>query len=195
MENHLTKKSLITQFIIIAAFVAAIVFAAIQSHGEELPSFKELDYGTIDGKVDEPVPQNFRAGLSLETFAAAASANLTENIDYGGGVGVNYFFTRGFGAGVRTLAWNTTDRFVDEIDVRLIARAPLWDRVAPYGYVEGTYNFTNSRFKDGDWGAGSGGGIELAFTKNLSAIGEAGLGVTTEGSGVVKFATGLRFNF
>lgn len=142
-----------------------------------------------------PAQPNFRAGLSLDTFAAATAKDLTGEVDYGGGIGANYFFTRGFGAGGRIIAWDTTDRFVDEIDARLIARAPLWDRVAPYGYVEGTYNIRHGRFSDGDWGAGAGGGLEVALSPHLALKGEAGLRVETSGRGSFVGTAGVCIPF
>lgn len=143
-----------------------------------------------------PPPQpNFRYGLSLDTFVAATAKDLTGEVDYGGGLGANYFFTRGFGAGVRVIAWDTTDRFVDEIDARLIARAPLWDRVAPYGYVEGTYNVRRGLFRDGAWGAGAGGGLEIALSPHFALKAEAGLRVGTDGVGAFVGTAGISVPF
>jgi hypothetical protein len=84
---------------------------------------------------------------------------------------------------------------VDEIDVRLIARAPLWDRVAPYGYVEGTYNTLGTDFDDGAWGAGAGGGLDFALAKHLHLFGEAGLRVDTKGKGQFIGAAGIKLPF
>ncbi len=150
-----------------------------------------------DGKVDEAIPQNFRANeFSLDLYAAANARDLTGEIDYGGGLGANYFFTRGFGAGARVTAWNTTDRFLDEISARLIARAPLWDRLAPYGYVEGTYDTTDdARFKDGSWGAGAGGGLEIALNEHVRLKAEAGLRVDTKGRGSFQGTGGISLPF
>jgi hypothetical protein len=145
--------------------------------------------------VDEKVPNNFRKGFSVETFAAASAVDLTGKVDIGGGAGLTYFFTRGFGAGVRAVSWNTTGHAVDELDARLIVRAPLWDRVAPYGYVEGTYNCTRTDFDDGAWGAGAGGGLDFALAKHLHLFGEAGLRVDTKGKGQFIGAAGIKLPF
>ena len=160
-----------------------------------LPPLAECDYGKLQGKLDEKAVQNFRKGFAIETFAVASALDLTGKVDIGGGLGATYFFTRGFGAGVRALAWNTTNHVVDEIDARLIARAPLWDRVAPYGYVEGTYNTLGVDFDDGAWGAGAGGGLDFALFPNVHLFGEAGLGVDTEGNGSFRGSAGIKLPF
>jgi hypothetical protein len=93
------------------------------------------------------------------------------------------------------VSWNTTGHAVDELDARLIVRAPLWDRVAPYGYVEGTYNCTRTDFDDGAWGAGAGGGLDFALAKHLHLFGEAGLRVDTKGKGQFIGAAGIKLPF
>lgn len=145
--------------------------------------------------ADEVQPLNFTKGLSLDQLAVASAQDLTGEIDYGGALGANHFFTRGFGAGARVIAWDTSNRFVDEIDARFIARAPLWDRVAPYGYVEGTYDVRGKGFGDGKWGAGTGGGLEIALTENVALKAEAGLRVDTRGKGGFMGAGGLSWKF
>ena len=72
---------------------------------------------------------------SIETDARAKEA-----ISVGTGIGADYFFTKGFGIGARGELSDFSHSVVDRGTARIIARAPLWDTVAPYGYVEGGYN-------------------------------------------------------
>jgi hypothetical protein len=150
---------------------------------------------SVSQAADAPKFENFRKGLALDTFVAVAAEDLTGDVDYGGGAGLNYFFTRGFGAGGRVIAWDDNGSTVDEIDARLIARAPLWDRVAPYGYVEGTYNCQEGAFKDGLWGAGAGGGIEFSLSKHIALKAEAGLRVGVSGESSFIGTGGLTIPF
>lgn len=145
--------------------------------------------------VDPPKELNFRKGVSLETFAAATAADLNGDVDFGAGLGLNYFFTRGFGIGGRVTAWDNDYSVVDETSARVIARAPLWDRVSPFGYAEGFYNSTHTRYEDGTFGAGSGAGLELAVSRNISFKAEAGLRVLTNGKAAAIGTAGLSYNF
>ncbi len=128
--------------------------------------------------------------LSVETFIVADAQNITEAPDLGAGVGVSYFITRGFGAGVRVASYDTDGHAVDVLSPRLLVRAPLWDRVAPYGYLEGIRDFERDL-----WGAGAGGGLEWRIARHFSLFGEAGLKIYTTGYGSLGGAAGIRIPF
>lgn len=148
--------------------------------------------------------QNYSAKeANLDVFATVQAQNLTDHPDLGAGVGVSYFITRGFGFGVRAVSYETRHSAIDQVEPRLIVRAPLWDRLAPYGYAAGTYSFERGR-----WGAGAGGGLEFRFTPRLAVFGEAGLHLETGtdvrvakhqtrslGRGSAVGAAGIRFAF
>lgn len=122
----------------------------------------------------EDKKQNFNSGeFNIDAFGVLSRPDLTGAPRWGAGLGVNYFFTRGFGVGARGTSYNVVESFVDEVDARIILRVPLlWDQVAPYGFVSGIYSF------EGDCaGAGAGGGIEFRFTKRLAAFAETGIRV------------------
>lgn len=141
--------------------------------------------------------------LNVEAFGAIQAQNLTDNPDWGAGVGVSYFITRGFGFGVRAVSYETRHSAIDQVEPRLIVRAPLWDRIAPYGYAAGTYSFEHGR-----WGAGAGGGLEYRFSPRIGVFAEAGLHLETGtdvrvskrrteslGRGSAVGAAGIRFSF
>lgn len=146
----------------------------------------------VYAKADE---SSFNAGefsLSLySTGSIETDARAKEAVVVGTGVGADYFLTRGFGFGARAELSDFNHSVIDRSSGRLIARAPLWDTVAPYGYVEGGFNFESDRCF-----AGAGGGVEARLKKvlkaNLSVFGEAGLETTTRGEATGRVAAGLR---
>ncbi len=146
-------------------------------------------------KVHAEESQAFNAkefSLSLYgTGAIETDARAKEAIQVGTGIGADYFLTRGFGVGARAELSDFSHSVVDRSAGRIIARAPLWDAVAPYGYVEGGFNFEDNRLF-----AGAGGGVEARLQKiikvNANIFAEAGLETTTRGEAAGRIATGLR---
>lgn len=138
-----------------------------------LSSYAETNSNWLKAAFAEDKKQNFNAGeFSVDAFGTLVRPGLTGAPRWGMGLGADYFITRGFGFGARGVAYNTVESFVDEVDARLIFRAPLWDRVAPYGFVSGVYSF------EGDCaGAGAGGGLEIKFTKAFGMFAETGIRV------------------
>jgi hypothetical protein len=161
-----------------AAFALFALFARISS-GAEAP----------------PAPSHFLAGeWNLDLYGTARLANESRSKDdlvFGGGLGANYWITRGFGFGVRGETDNLVGGFehsvFDRALGRVLVRAPLWDRIAPYGYVEGGYQFERNR-----WVAGTGGGLDFRLAKGWGLFGEAGLQVDPEGHGSMRANTGVR---
>lgn len=133
----------------------------------------------------------FRAeefSLSLYgTGAIATEAREKEAISVGTGIGADYFITKGFGIGARADLSDFSHSVIDRTSGRLTARAPLWDAVAPYGYVDGGFDFERDR-----WLAGTGGGIEARFNKRVGAFAELGLEVNTRGKATGRAAAGVR---
>ena len=67
---------------------------------------------------------------------------------YGGGLGVNYMFTRYLGVGLEGYALDADD-VVGQLSSNLIFRYPVPNtRIAPYGYVGGGAVFNGSRLED-----------------------------------------------
>lgn len=105
-------------------------------------------------------------------------------------IGGDYFLTRSLGLGARAELTDFTHSVIDRGSGRITLRAPVWDRVAPYGYLDGGYNFERDRVF-----AGAGGGLEFRFTKAGGVFGEAGLETDTRGNGTGRAAAGLRVRF
>lgn len=138
--------------------------------------------------------QNFRAGeIQIESFGIMDLPDLTGSPEWGVGVGVGYYITRGLGVSIQGISYAQDEwggAVVDQGNLRVNFRAPLWDRVAPTAYVQGIHNFDRS-----EWGAGAGGGLELRFTKNIGIFGETGVDITTEGRNNWTTKAGFRFSF
>lgn len=136
--------------------------------------------------------QRYRAReFSIATYATLdLESVIGGDAQYGGGVGLDYFITRGLGLGLRAEAQDTKGGFIDQFGPRLTVRAPLWDRVAPYGYVQGIFNLDRD-----DWRVGTGAGVEWRFTKNLGAFAEAGAEMDLDGRSRLRTAAGLRLSF
>ncbi len=112
------------------------------------------------------------------------------DLRFGAGVGVTYFFTKNFGLGLRAESENTGHSVVDLALGRATLRAPLSASFAPYGFLQGGFRFERER-----WEAGAGGGLEFRINRYLSTFGEAGLSVDTEGTGHMIGAVGVKVIF
>lgn len=142
----------------------------------------------------EPADQLFRAGeFNLDLYGVGTLGNSSrdpDDVNLGGGIGGTYWITRGFGIGGRAESEDSRHSVVDRGIVRLTVRAPLWDRVSPYGYLDGAFDFERN-----GWQAGAGGGLELRIVQGWGLFGEAGLQVDTEGEGNMRGAAGVRLTF
>lgn len=138
---------------------------------------------------------NFRGGeFQADVFGVMSRPNLTTSEPrWGAGFGASYFPWRGLGFGVRGVSYDEGKwggSAIDEGEARLLLRVPIWDRVAPYGFLSGIHNFEND-----DWGAGSGGGLEFRLNRRIGFFGETGLRITTEGKNDWSTSAGLRIIF
>ena len=161
-------------------------------------AFVALSLNCLSAPVPAPVAKvaesNYRAGeFNLDLYGFGTLKNEQrdkDDVKTGVGLGATYFITRGLGFGFRADSENAHHSFVDLLQARATFRAPLWDRVAPYGYVEGGYHFERD-----DWQAGSGGGLEYRFFRNVGVYAEAGLSVDMDGLGRMRGVAGLRLSF
>lgn len=143
-------------------------------------------------------PKSFLAGeWNLELGGTARIDNeqrTSDAVDLGAGIAANYWLTRGFGFGVRGEIESLNHSTFDRAIARLQARAPLWDTVAPYGYIEGGFDFERN-----EWGAGAGGGVEwrpkAVLKGRIGLFGEAGLEASQTGVGRMRGAAGIRYPF
>ncbi len=160
-------------------------------------SFAGTTAKTFTQPVNEPEAL-FRSGeIQLDAYFAGVAESDGFLPGWGGGVGVNYFFTKFFGVGVEqdvfgkkggSLAhWGTS--------AHLFARYPIESlRLAPYALVGG-----GACYAAGLTGHGSGdvgGGLEYRFTRNVGLFGEARYFYSSElPRDSVIYRTGFRFAF
>lgn len=173
-----------------------LISLAITSHAEDpalpAPEGQTANKTWLAKAFAEDKKQHFNSGeWNIDAFMVAdySSVALEDGV-YGEGLGVTYFVTRGLGIGARAMIFDTHSSFVDELEARLVFRAPLWDQFAPGAYVSGGYSLESY-----DWKAGAGGTFEVRFTRNLAVFAEAGLSLTPEGQGGLRGVGGVRIAF
>lgn len=136
----------------------------------------------------------FRSGefdISIGGTASIGTAQReAEAVVIGTQFGADYFVTKNLGLGARAELNDFGHSVIDRANGRVTLRAPLWDRVAPYAYAEGGYQFERERIF-----AGAGGGAELRFTKSVGAYAELGLETDTRGAGTGRAAAGIKLPF
>jgi len=149
-----------------------------------------------DKVVVEPPTCLFRANeLQLDAFATGLFHNSARSA-WGGGLGVNYYFTKFIGIGVEedifarrgeTTEWATSGN--------LLLRYPIcsWN-LAPYAMIGGgaTYGCKRQGHGFGDIGAG----LEYRFTNNIGLFTDARwLYSSQDPQSAVQGRAGLRFAF
>lgn len=149
---------------ILLSLAACLSLAASASAGHQVASSKEYK---------NPVPPCFQdQELQLDVFGLYGWTTQGNHDDgFGGGLGVNYFFTRNIGVGVDG-SLRDADSALWTASVSLIARFPIESDslcLAPYVLVGGGVQ-TNGSI-DGEFHAG--GGLEFRLP--------AGIGLFTEG--------------
>lgn len=150
----------------------------------------------VDGsdKKTAKTEEHFGAGeFDLSLYGAGVIANESRSKDdvrYSGGIGATYWVTKGFGIGGLAELSDFKHSVIDLGMGRLSVRAPLWDTVAPYGFVDGGFHFEHNR-----WHVDAGGGLELRIAQGWGVFGEAGLGTTTRGEGYGLARAGIRLSF
>src|SRR5258708_8418892 len=101
-------------------------------------------------------------------FGSFPSTSIRHGL-WGGGVGVNYFWSRYTGAGVDTSFQDGAHEFVDHVGGNLILRFPFEPvRLAPYIFGGGGLKFDPMD----QWFADAGVGLEFRFNWNLGIFGD-----------------------
>ena len=105
--------------------------------------------------------------LSFDLFASGSAGKyiiknpsttrIRQDGQLGAGVGISYFFTRNFGAGLEAYSENTTGTFIDSASGNLTLRFPLGQGgLAPYVFGGGGQQFDKTKL----WFGQAGGGLE-----------------------------------
>ena len=145
----------------------------------------------------------FRANeLSVDAFGSGSlgkysidhltGSRVRHDTQLGGGLGINYFFTRYIGIGADAYSENTTGSVVDSASANLILRLPLCKTgFAPYVFGGGGFHFDQIRTQFAQAGVG----MEYRFNPHIGVFIDARgvLPNETRYYGVARL--GMRFAF
>jgi hypothetical protein len=153
--------------------------------------------------VANQLDDTYRAGeLSLDGFGTASFGKYTinhlstervnDNTKLGGGVGVNYFFTRNLGIGAEAYTESNGGDFVNSATANALLRLPLGaSGFAPYALAGGGYRFDDVP----TWLVQAGAGIEYRFCKNLGVFLDARCVIPEKTTYYGLARAGVRFAF
>ncbi len=115
------------------------------------------------------------------------------NDDFGGGLGVNYFFTKYIGVGLDGYAWDgSKDDVVYAVSGNLIFRYPIEEmHLAPYAFIGPGGHFGPTTQVSGQAGAG----VEFRFTEHVGMFADARYVLTDKTNDYLLPRVGLRFAF
>ena len=112
--------------------------------------------------------------LQLDVYGAYAGTYGDAHEDgWGGGLGLNYYFSRHVGVGVDGTVTDGEGQELWHINGHILVRFPIDTGslcFAPYIKAGGGYQVNGS----GDWTYGAGGGIEFRLTPRFGIFGEGG---------------------
>ena len=168
------------------SFLASLAFVASSFGGHEVVS-KEYK-----GPVAEPCFKDVE--LQLDVFASyyGEHGNLLGD-GFGGGIGVNYFFTRNLGISVSGTIYDGDTHEVWNTDLDLVYRFPIEGGIciAPYILAGGGLEMDGTII--GTWNAGA--GLEWRATPSFAIYGEGRYIWGALDEGVATARLGLRFVF
>lgn len=112
--------------------------------------------------------------------------------DWGAGVGVNYFFMKGFGIGADAYGLDNGSDFVDAVNGSLIFRLPIdVAHLAPYVFGGGGRQFQGSD----TWTLHAGAGLEIRLNSHTGIFLDGRHVFTDKGSDYALLRSGLRLAF
>jgi len=172
------------------------VAASLTSFSVAGDSSKMLSQPVIEDKVVETSLFRDRE-TSFDVFGAYVGADSGRPIrsGFGGGLGVNHFFTRYIGVGVEGELWdNGGNDVAGAVNASIIARYPIElfnQALAPYVFGGGGGVFVSGAKGEGH----AGGGLEWRFNPNWSIFGDGRYVFVSSGNDYALARTGLRYIF
>jgi hypothetical protein len=141
-----------------------LMLAATSALGAENVSTNQGDYY----RSSELSVDGFGTGsLGEYTLQHLSSDRVRQDVRFGVGAGINYFFTRNIGIGADAYSENTTGAFVDSASASLILRLPLGQSgFAPYAFGGGGHQFDAAKL----WFGQAGAGMEYRFTPHVGVF-------------------------
>jgi hypothetical protein len=175
---------------------ALLSLSSMAAHAQRDWSWNTRERFSYNPEGDKYLAQEF----SIDLFGSykRGSPELDDFLDapehgvFGGGIGVNYFFTKMFGVGVDASMHDDGRQFVDNASSSLIARFPIGDSCfAPYVFGGVGWYFDPT----GDWEGHAGVGVEFRLNPRTGVFAD-GRYVWPDGAGDTSLIrTGLRFAF
>lgn len=174
----------------ITAF-ATLAAAATSFAGTEV-TYKDYKGGTFA----EPCFKDVELQLDVFGTYNDVVANDADKYDdgFGGGIGVNYFFSRYVGVGVDGNVWDADVNGLWQTSGKLILRYPIEGSLCVAPYVFGGGGVQTNGETVGSWHAG--GGLEWRATHSFGVFGEGRYTWTADTAGdTAQARVGLRFVF
>ncbi|MES2309980.1 MAG: outer membrane beta-barrel protein [Verrucomicrobiota bacterium] len=146
--------------------------------------------------IEQDLPYLFKANeWSVDVFGTRAFTEKSGlyRDDFGGGLGVNYFFSRYFGVGFDGYAWDgSKNDTVGAVSGNLIVRFPIEHcHLAPYLFAGPGGHFGPQT----ELSAQGGGGVEYRFSDKMGVFADARYVAVDNQNNYVLPRVGLRFNF
>ncbi len=141
--------------------------------------------------VNEFQVDAFATYSAQQNRLADVSANSLKHGKWGGGLGVNYFFTRNFGIGADTHIEDDHGRFIDNLAGHALVRFPIDNiNLAPYLLAGGGRDFQINR-----WFTDAGFGLEFRLNRNTGIFADGRYVWVDDSPDYAMARTGLRFAF
>jgi hypothetical protein len=165
------------------SFLASLAIVATSFAGKEMKEFKAA-----------PEPCFKDTELQLDVFGSYSdSVNRSDHGDgLGGGIGVNYFFTRNLGISASGNIFDGDVNGAWNIDGSIVLRFPIEGSICWAPYILAGGGLTTNGTTYGSWHAG--GGLEWRVTHTIGLFGE-GRYIWAEESNSAQVRAGVRFVF
>ena len=133
--------------------------------------------------------------LQLDVFASYTGSTRDNHHDdgFGGGVGVNYFFTRNLGLSVSGNVYDGDANGVWNVDADLVLRFPIEGGICIAPYILAGGGIQTNGETVGTWNAG--GGLEWRATPSFGIFGEGRYTWAADDQDSAQARVGVRFVF
>jgi hypothetical protein len=168
------------------SFLATLAIAATSLAGTPM-----YDKGGKNPVAPEPCFKDTE--LQLDVFANYVWGDGSHGDGFGGGLGVNYFFTRNIGIGVSGSLRDGDFSGIWNVDVDLIARFPIEGSVCIAPYILAGGGIETNGTTVGTWNVG--GGLEWRATPSFGIYGEGRYTWAAADEDSAQARLGLRFVF
>ncbi|MDZ4816633.1 MAG: hypothetical protein SGI71_10240 [Verrucomicrobiota bacterium] len=178
---------------VVLGLVAAMALGNVAIAGDNM---KDLRTPVIEERVETETSLFRDNETSFDVFGLYVGAIDRGVIrdGFGGGIGMNHFFTRHFGVGIEGDIWENNDDVAGNANASLIARYPmefLGQALAPYIFGGGGAVFAGGPEASGH----GGGGLEWRFNHNWSVFGDGRYVVVDNLNDYAMGRGGLRWIF